>query len=84
MENSDSGGEGDESEARGRSQMNREVQEEDSYRSVNDPSGDDDKPVRDDDLLGNPGEELGGRCLLSKENLLENSDESTGIRIPCL
>lgn len=84
MENSDSGGEGDESEAGGRSQMNREVQEEDSYRSVNDPSGDDDKPVRDDDLLGNPGEELGGRCLLSKENLLENSDESTGIRIPCL
>ncbi|XP_053516919.1 E3 ubiquitin-protein ligase RLIM-like [Artibeus jamaicensis] len=77
MENSDSGSERDESEARNRSQMDQSVQEEDFYQFVNNLSKDDYKPMRDNDLLGDPGEELYRRHLLSKENLLENSDEST-------
>ena len=58
MENADSGGEGDESEAQGRSQMDQEVQEEDFYPFVSNLDEDDYKPMRDNDLLGNPGKEL--------------------------
>ncbi|KAM5315097.1 E3 ubiquitin-protein ligase RLIM-like [Glossophaga mutica] len=54
MDNSDSGSEGNESEAQGRSQMDRAVPEEDFYPLVNNPSEDDNKPMRDNDLLGNP------------------------------
>ncbi|XP_054446656.1 E3 ubiquitin-protein ligase RLIM-like [Pteronotus mesoamericanus] len=79
MENSDSGGEGDESEAQSRSQMDQMVQE-DFYRLVNNLSEDDHKHRRGNNWLGNRGEsteELCTRRILIKENLLENSDEST-------
>nr|KAF6435722.1 hypothetical protein HJG63_012471 [Rousettus aegyptiacus] len=82
MENSDSSDEADESAARRRSQMNRLVREEEFYRFVNNLSEEDYKLMRDNDLLGNPGEsteeELLRRLRQLKENPWQNSDENKG------
>lgn len=83
MENSDSSDEADESAARRRSQMNRLVREEEFYRFVNNLSEEDYKLMRDNDLLGNPGEsteeELLRRLRQLKENPWQNSVENKGI-----
>ncbi|XP_071078294.1 E3 ubiquitin-protein ligase RLIM-like [Desmodus rotundus] len=71
MENADSGGEGDESEAQGRSQMDQVVQEEDFYPFVNNLDEDDYKPMRDNNLLGNPGEGDGSDDASSSDSLLD-------------
>lgn len=77
-----------ESAATVRSQMGRLVREEDFYRFVNNLSEEDYKLMRDNNLLGNPGEsteeELLRRLQQFKENPLQNADENTGIFIPLL
>ncbi|ELK16555.1 E3 ubiquitin-protein ligase RLIM [Pteropus alecto] len=82
MENSDSGDEADESAARRRSQMDRLVREEEFYRFINNLSEEDYKLMRDNDLLGNPGEsteeELLRRLRRLKENPWQNADENKG------
>uniref|UniRef100_A0A8C8XZ12 RING-type E3 ubiquitin transferase n=1 Tax=Panthera leo TaxID=9689 RepID=A0A8C8XZ12_PANLE len=81
MENSDSDEE-DGSVARSRSQMDRLVREENFYEFVNNLSEEDYKLMRDNDLLGIPGEstleELLKRLQQIKENPPENSEENTG------
>nr|XP_019595752.1 PREDICTED: E3 ubiquitin-protein ligase RLIM-like [Rhinolophus sinicus] len=71
-----------ESAATVRSQMGRLVREEDFYRFVNNLSEEDYKLMRDNNLLGNPGEsteeELLRRLQQFKENPLQNADENTG------
>uniref|UniRef100_A0A671DHZ6 RING-type E3 ubiquitin transferase n=1 Tax=Rhinolophus ferrumequinum TaxID=59479 RepID=A0A671DHZ6_RHIFE len=81
MENSDSDDE-DESTAMVQNQMDRLVREEDFYRFVNNLNDEDYKLMRDNDLLGNPGEsteeELLRRLQQLKENPLQNVHENTG------
>ncbi|XP_039079025.1 E3 ubiquitin-protein ligase RLIM-like [Hyaena hyaena] len=81
MENTDSDEE-DGSAARLQSQMDRLVREENFYEFVNNLSEEDYKLMRDNDLLGIPGEstleELLKRLQQIKENPLENSEENTG------
>nr|KAF6326407.1 hypothetical protein mPipKuh1_008402 [Pipistrellus kuhlii] len=80
MENSDSGDEGDDSAAQRRSHTNQLVQ--DYYLFVSNLSEDEDKLMKGNNLLGNPGEsteeELRRRLHLVKENLQGNSGENTG------
>lgn len=82
MENTDSDEE-DGSAARLQSQMDRLVREENFFEFVNNLSEEDYKLMRDNDLLGIPGEstleELLKRLQQIKENPLENSEENTGI-----
>uniref|UniRef100_A0A8C0DM84 RING-type E3 ubiquitin transferase n=1 Tax=Balaenoptera musculus TaxID=9771 RepID=A0A8C0DM84_BALMU len=82
MENSDSDDEGDGVPAQRISQMDRLVREEDFFRLVNSLSEEDYKLMRDNNLLGTPGEsteeELLRRLQLIKENPPQDSDENTG------
>ncbi|XP_057573662.1 E3 ubiquitin-protein ligase RLIM-like [Hippopotamus amphibius kiboko] len=82
MENSDSDDEGDGVSVQRRSQMDRLVREEDFYRFVTNLTEEDYKLMRDNNLLGTPGEsteeELLRRLELIKENPPQNSDENTG------
>lgn len=81
MENSDSGDEGDDSAAQCRSHTDQLVL--DYCRFVNNLSEDENKLMKGNNLLGNPGEsteeELRRRLHLVKENLQGNSGENTGI-----
>ncbi|XP_036695155.1 E3 ubiquitin-protein ligase RLIM-like [Balaenoptera musculus] len=81
MENSDSDDEGDGVPAQRISQMDRLVREEDFFRLVNSLSEEDYKLMRDNNLLGTPGEsteeELLRRLQLIKENPPQDSDENT-------
>ena len=83
MENSDSDDEGDGVPAQRISQTDRLVREEDFVRLVNNLSEEDYKLMRDNNLLGIPGEsteeELLRRLQLIKENPPQDSDENTGI-----
>lgn len=83
MENSGFNDEEDESAALRRSQMNRLVREEDFYQFVNNLSEEDYKLMRDNNLLGIPGEttleELLRKLQRIKDNPRQNSDENTGI-----
>ncbi|XP_006193681.2 E3 ubiquitin-protein ligase RLIM [Camelus ferus] len=83
MQNYDSNDEGDGASAQFRSQMDQLVREEDFYRFVNNLSEEDYKLMRDNNLLGIPGEsteeELLRRLQLIKENPPQKSDENTGI-----
>lgn len=83
MENSGFNDEEDESAALRRSQMNRLVREEDFYQFVNNLSEEDYKLMRDNNLLGIPGEttleELLRKLQQIKDNPRQNSDENTGI-----
>lgn len=83
MENSDSNDEGDGVSAQRISQTDRLVWEEDFSRFVNNLSEEDYKLMRDNNLLGIPGEsteeELLRRLQLIKENPPQDSDENTGI-----
>uniref|UniRef100_A0A8C0E2U8 RING-type E3 ubiquitin transferase n=1 Tax=Balaenoptera musculus TaxID=9771 RepID=A0A8C0E2U8_BALMU len=82
MENSDSDDEGDGVPAQRISQTDRLVREEDFFRLVNSLSEEDYKLMRDNNLLGTPGEsteeELLRRLQLIKENPPQDSDENTG------
>ncbi|CAK7312739.1 E3 ubiquitin-protein ligase RNF12-A [Vulpes lagopus] len=84
MENSGSDDEEDESAARRRRQMTRLLREEDFYQFVNNLSEEDYKLMRDNNLLGIPGEttleELLRRLQRIKDNLAQNSDENRGGR----
>ncbi|XP_061034109.1 LOW QUALITY PROTEIN: E3 ubiquitin-protein ligase RLIM-like [Eubalaena glacialis] len=81
MENSDSDDEGDGVPAQRISQTDRLVWEEDFFRLVNNLSEEDYKLMRDNNLLGIPGEsteeELLRRLQLIKENPPQDSDENT-------
>ncbi|XP_059766342.1 E3 ubiquitin-protein ligase RLIM-like [Balaenoptera ricei] len=81
MENSDSDDEGDGVPAQRISQTDRLVREEDFFRLVNSLSEEDYKLMRDNNLLGTPGEsteeELLRRLQLLKENPPQDSDENT-------
>ncbi|XP_028022769.2 E3 ubiquitin-protein ligase RLIM-like [Balaenoptera acutorostrata] len=81
MENSDSDDEGDGVPAQRISQTDRLVREEDFVRLVNNLSEEDYKLMRDNNLLGIPGEsteeELLRRLQLIKENPPQDSDENT-------
>ncbi|XP_036696446.1 E3 ubiquitin-protein ligase RLIM-like [Balaenoptera musculus] len=81
MENSDSDDEGDGVPAQRISQTDRLVREEDFFRLVNSLSEEDYKLMRDNNLLGTPGEsteeELLRRLQLIKENPPQDSDENT-------
>lgn len=83
MENSGSDDEEDESAARRRRQMTRLLREEDFYQFVNNLSEEDYKLMRDNNLLGIPGEttleELLRRLQRIKDNVAQNSDENRGI-----
>uniref|UniRef100_A0A8D1SAF3 RING-type E3 ubiquitin transferase n=1 Tax=Sus scrofa TaxID=9823 RepID=A0A8D1SAF3_PIG len=82
MENSDSSDEGDEASAQRKCQRDRLLREEDFYRFVNKLREEDYKLMRNNNLLGIPGEsteeELLRRLQLIKENLPQNSDENKG------
>uniref|UniRef100_A0A8C0PD30 RING-type E3 ubiquitin transferase n=1 Tax=Canis lupus familiaris TaxID=9615 RepID=A0A8C0PD30_CANLF len=84
MENSGSDDEEDESAARRRRQMTRLLREEDFYQFVNNLSEEDYKLMRDNNLLGIPGEttleELLRRLQRIKDNVAQNSDENRGGR----
>ncbi|KAG8508062.1 E3 ubiquitin-protein ligase RLIM [Galemys pyrenaicus] len=84
MESSDSEDEGDGAENQGGSQMDRLIREEDYYRFVNNLSEGDYKLMRDNSLLGIPGEcteeELLRRLQLVKDNSPQNSNENPGGR----
>ncbi|XP_059956501.1 E3 ubiquitin-protein ligase RLIM-like [Mesoplodon densirostris] len=81
MENSDSNDEGDGVSAQHISQTDRLVREEDFSRFVNNLSEEDYELMRDNNLLGIPGEsteeELLRRLQLIKENAPQDSDENT-------
>uniref|UniRef100_A0A8C3X1P3 RING-type E3 ubiquitin transferase n=1 Tax=Catagonus wagneri TaxID=51154 RepID=A0A8C3X1P3_9CETA len=81
MEHSDSDNEGDEASAQRRSQSDRLLREEAFYRFVNNLREEDYKLMRDNDLLGTPGESteemLLRRLQLIKENPSQNSDKNT-------
>ena len=83
MESSDSDDEEDRVSVRHRGQIDRLAREDDYYRFVSDLSEEDYILMRDNNLLGPLGEsteeELWRRLHLMKENLPQNSDESTGI-----
>ncbi|XP_004761903.1 E3 ubiquitin-protein ligase RLIM-like [Mustela nigripes] len=72
----------DKSAALRRSQRDRLVREEDFYQFVNNLSEEDYKLMRDNDLLGIPGEttleELQRRLQRIKDNPPQNSDKNTG------
>ncbi|XP_032282373.1 E3 ubiquitin-protein ligase RLIM-like [Phoca vitulina] len=82
MENSGSDDEEDKSAALRTSQMDRLFREEDFYQFVNNLSEEDYKLMRDNNLLGIPGEttleELQRRLQRIKENPPQNLDENTG------
>lgn len=82
MENSGSDDEEDKSAALRRSQMDRLVQEEDFFQFVNNLSEEDYTLMRDNNLLGIPGEttleELQRRLQRIKDPP-QNLDENTGI-----
>ncbi|XP_059956489.1 E3 ubiquitin-protein ligase RLIM-like [Mesoplodon densirostris] len=82
MENSDSNDEGDGVSAQHISQTDRLVREEDFSRFVNNLSEEDYELMRDNNLLGIPGEsteeELLRRLQLIKGNAPQDSDENTG------
>ncbi|XP_004690157.1 PREDICTED: E3 ubiquitin-protein ligase RLIM-like [Condylura cristata] len=84
MESSDSEDEGDGAENLRESQEDRLAREEGFYRFVNNLSEDDYKFMRDNRLLGIPGEcteeELRRRLQLLKEISPQHSDENTGGR----
>ncbi|XP_059957788.1 E3 ubiquitin-protein ligase RLIM-like [Mesoplodon densirostris] len=81
MENSDSNDEGDGVSAQHISQTDRLVREEDFSRFVNNLSEEDYELMRDNNLLGIPGEsteeELLRRLQLIKGNAPQDSDENT-------
>ena len=83
MESSDSDDEEDRVSVRHRGQKDRLAREDDYFRFVSDLSEEDYILMRDNNLLGPLGEsteeELWRRLHLMKENLPQNSDESTGI-----
>ncbi|XP_054551765.1 dentin sialophosphoprotein-like isoform X2 [Talpa occidentalis] len=82
MESSDSEDEGDGAESLGGSQTDRLLREEDFFRFVNNLTVEDYKLMRDNNLLGIPGEsteeELLRRLQLLKEDAPQNTDENTG------
>ncbi|EFB20488.1 hypothetical protein PANDA_021707, partial [Ailuropoda melanoleuca] len=82
MENSGFNDEEDESAALRRSQMNRLDREDDFYQFVNNLSEEDYRLMRDNNLLGIPGEttleELLRKLQWIKDNPWQNSDENTG------
>lgn len=81
MERSDSD-DGDGPASQSGTEMDRLVHEDDFYRFVNNLSEEDYKLMRDNNLLGSPGEsteeELLRRLQLIKENSPQTSHDNTG------